>query len=91
VEIYRANYWTPPKDILTKVVLRDPTETLPHGLRVGVHRSTVESILGRSDESSADTSIYAVAEENNEAGEDAISFSFENDKVTRITWGFYVE
>jgi hypothetical protein len=89
VEIYRSNHAKPPRETVASLSLSDPDVALPYGLGLGTPRQAVENLFGKPDRAESERVSYYVPDEG--PGDDAITFMFRNNQVSRIVMQFHVE
>jgi hypothetical protein len=87
--IYISNHRQPPTRILSWVFLRDQQQKLPHGFKIGISRSFIESKLGKPNLEDGNLITYYVPSEG--PGDSGIHFRIQNGLVDQISWGFFFE
>lgn len=75
------------KEIMQDITVTDSVYTTEEGVRVGMHRQQVRAALGAPDHTEETTFVYNLSE----VTPNQLRVLFEEGKVTRLEWNFYVD
>lgn len=76
-----------PKEIMERLTVVDSSYRTEKGLRVGLSKEEAEALLGPPDQAQGDSLVY-------ELGTPVPNFlrvSFEQNRISRLEWSFYVD
>lgn len=76
-----------PKEIMKDITVVDSTYETEEGLRVGLSRDRVRSVLGPPDRIGGDTHVYRLATPT----PNHLHVTFSDNRVSRLEWSFYVD